>query len=268
MEKDNREYVQSLERGIAVLRAFDAENARMTLSEVAALTGLTRATARRFLLTLTRLQLVASDGKTFWLLPGVLDLGYRYLSGLPWWRSAQPIIEEVAGRLQEMCTVSVLDGTDIVYVARAAVNRILSANISIGSRFPAFCTAMGRAMLSSLPPEELDAFLGEAALTAFTDRTVTDRDKLRALILAAGRQNYAISDGELEPGLRGLAVPILDGSGRAVAALGISVHSAAESQEELLGRGLPTLEAGARRIMESLKGQHFHPNGAAGPTSA
>lgn len=261
MEDNDREYVQSLERGLNVLRSFDSQNARMSLSEVAVRTGLSRATARRFLLTLSRLNLVASDGKYFWLLPGVLDLGYRYLSGLPWWNDAQPIIEDISRQIHESCSISVLDDTDIVYVSRAAVNRILSTSISIGSRFPAFCTAMGRAILSGLPDDDLDRVLARVQLTAFTDRTITDPATLRKVLIDGRKKGYAISDGELELNLRGLAVPIFDVGGHAVASVGISVHSGIETQEQLLVRGLDILRQGATRITQSIQAKQFHPVG-------
>jgi IclR family pca regulon transcriptional regulator len=261
-EVDDREYVQSLERGLSVLQSFSAQHARMTLSEVAARTDLTRATARRFLITLARLNLVGSDGKYFWLLPGILDLGYRYLSGLPWWQHAQPIIEDISSRMQEPCSISVIDGESIVYVARAAVNRILSSSISIGSRFPAFVTAMGRAILAQRPDDEIVRFLASIEPQRFTDKTVLDRDKLLEVMQTCRRKGYAISDGELEPNLRGLAVPIFDASGRAVAALGISVHSGTESQASLLKRGLPMLIEASQRITRGVQNQEFQPSGS------
>lgn len=254
---DDREYVQSLERGLNVLQAFGAQNSRMTLSEVAELTGLTRATARRFLITLSRLDFVGSDGKYFWLLPHVLDLGYRYLSGLPWWQDAQPIIEDISRGLHESCSISVMDGKSIVYVSRVSVNRIISSTISIGSRFPAVATAMGRAILSGWPDADIDAFLAKLELEKFTDKTVTDLPALRETIMVARRKGYALSDGELETTLRGLAVPIFNSAGRSVAALGISVHTGGESAASLIKRGLPALLDGSQRISLSVQNQYF-----------
>jgi IclR family pca regulon transcriptional regulator len=263
--ENTRENVQSLERGLSVLRSFDAQHSRMTLSAVAARTGLTRATARRFLLTLVRLNLVGSDGKLFWLQPAVLDLGFRYLSSLPWWQSAQPIIEDVSRSMHESCSLSVLDGFDIVYVARAAVNRILSANVSIGSRFPAYCTSMGRILLSNLSDGDLDSFLSRAPISKLTEKTITDPVKLRGLIRSSRKQGYAISDQELEYNLFAVAVPIFDNAGNIVAALGASVPVGAGTQANLLRRLLPIMKEGAQRITSSLEGQALQPTGAVTP---
>jgi IclR family pca regulon transcriptional regulator len=262
---DDREYVQSLERGVKVLLAFDADRPRLTLSEVAAIAKLNRATARRLLLTLLRLQFVATDGKLFWLRPRVLDFGFRYLSGLPWWQSAQPVIEKLSKDIQEPCSISVFDGNDVVYVARAVINRVVSTNIRIGSRFPAFCTAAGRAMLSRLPDAEIDAFLAEAEVKKFTDRTVTDLSKLREIILASRRKGYAVSDQELEIGLFGIAVPIIDNSGRPVAAITASLHSTRTSTTSIAKRVLPLLLECAEEISGRLQLQEFQPTGSMRP---
>jgi IclR family pca regulon transcriptional regulator len=261
-DPNDREYVQSLERGIKVLRAFDARNPRLTLSEVAVIAGLNRATARRLLLTLIRMSLVATNGKVFWLRPSILDLGFRYLSGLPWWHISQPIIEELAKEVQEPCSISVLDGQDIVYVARAVINRIVSTDINIGSRFPAFCTAAGRAILSQIPPDDLEAYLADVVMKPFTDQTVTNPSKLRELIIASRQKGYAVSDGELEVALFGIAVPIFDKLGRPVAALSVSTHVTRHSPTQITKRILPRLREGARKITEHLQLQEFQPGGS------
>jgi IclR family pca regulon transcriptional regulator len=259
MEDENdRENVRSLERGFDVIRSFDANHARMTLSEVAERAGLTRATARRFLLTLIRLDVVGTDGKLFWLQPRILDLGYRYLSGLPWWETAQPVIEDVTRQLRESSSISVVDGHEIVYVSRAHSTRLLAHTISIGSRFPAFCTAMGRAILAHETDDAIDAFLASAPLTRFTERTVTDPRRLRKLILECRSRGYALSDEELDHHLRGLAVPIRDQTGRVVASLGISVYAGGESTNELVKRSLPALLEGAARITKGMLNQGFN----------
>jgi IclR family pca regulon transcriptional regulator len=260
-EGDDREYVQSLERGIRVLQAFDAKYPRLTLSEVAATADLNRATARRLLLTLVRLQLVNTNGKLFWLQPRILDLGFRYLSSLPWWHVAQPVIESLSKEIQEPVSISVFDGNDVTYVARAVINRIVSTNINIGSRFPAFCTAAGRAMLAYLPDNELDKFLSEIEMKKFTERTITDPVKLRELIVAARRKGYATSDQELELSLFGIAVPIIDSSGRAAAAVTVSVHALRQSPAQILKRVLPLLVETAQKITQHLQFQEFQPSG-------
>lgn len=261
-DPNEREYVQSLERGIAVLRAFDERKTRLTLSEVAVIAGLNRATARRLLLTLIRLKLVATNGKVFWLQPRVLDLGFRYLSGLPWWQMAQPVIESLSSEIQEPCSISVFDGQDIVYVARAVINRIVSTNITIGSRFPAFCTAAGRAILSRLPENELDQYLADMEPRQFTDKTVTDPVKLRELIIASRKKGYAVSDQELEISLFGIAVPIFDRSGRPAAALSASVQLVRNTPAQVVKRTLPLLLESARKITEHLQLSEFQPSGS------
>src|SRR5215813_9885004 len=145
----SRDYVQSLERGLAVIKAFGPEQSTLTLAEAAAKTGLTRAATRRFLLTLVKLGYVGTDKKTFWLRSRVLELGYSYLSSQPWWQIAQPVLEETARATQETCNIAILSGTEIVYVARVLAKRIISTNLSIGSRLPAHVTASGARFLSA-----------------------------------------------------------------------------------------------------------------------
>src|SRR5580698_565200 len=205
----NSDFVQSLDRGLAVIRSFGPERERLSLSEVARATGLTRAAARRFLLTLVKLGYVRSDGREFSLRPRVLELGYAYLSGLALPDVAAPHMEELVARLHESCSISVLDGQHIVYVARVPTKRIMTVAISVGTRFPAYATSMGRVLLAALPPAELDRYLAEAApFEALTAQTVTDPARLRDTLAQVAGQGYAIVDQELEEGLRAVAVPI------------------------------------------------------------
>lgn len=249
---ENRDFVQSLERGLAVLRAFDVDNPIMSLSEAATRTGMNRAAARRFLLTLVELQLVGTDGKRFWLRPTVLDIGYRYLAGQPWWNIAQPIVEEVARSTNESCSVCVLDGNDVVYVCRAAVSRIVSANVTIGSRLPAYCTAMGRALLSRLPDSEVRTRLDASSITKMTPLTVTSKRKLLELVSAVRSTGYSLLDQELDMGLRALAVPLAIPSETVVAAVGVSVQAHRVPADELLKRTLPALLEAARQIRDGV----------------
>ncbi len=251
-EAQDREYVQSLERGLSVLLSFGPENSRMTLSEVAVCTGLTRATARRFLLTLERLGYVGSDARQFWLCPQVLELGFRYLSGLPWWKIAQSATEDASRELQESCNASVLDGSEIVYVTRVMVNRIIAANLSVGSRLPAYATAMGRMLLADLPDDRLAELMTGDKLKKLTKFTVTDPKKLRRILEKVQAQGYSIVDQELEKGLLAMAVPIVDRSGRTLAALGTSVPTNRVNVAELLERHLPVLRKTAQRVSFSL----------------
>lgn len=238
------EYVQSLARGLEVLRAFDAEHADLTLSEVAELTGLTRATARRFLLTLVGLGYLRSDGKRFALTARVLDLGYRYLSTLSLPQRAQPHLEHLSRTVGESTSASVLDGTDIVYVARVPVARIMAVTIGIGTRFPATATSMGRVMLA-------DGHALPDVLPSFTDRTITDREVLEAELTRVREQGWALVDGELESGLRSLAAPLHDRSGAVVAAINVAGRAEGDPAA-FVARLLPALSAAARAIEAEL----------------
>jgi IclR family transcriptional regulator, pca regulon regulatory protein len=247
------DFVQSLDRGLAVIRAFGPDRERLSLSEVARATGLTRAAARRFLLTLVKLGYVRSDGREFSLRPKVLELGYAYLSGLALPEVAQPHLEALSTKLHESSSISVLDGHHIVYVARVAQKRIMTVAISVGTRFPAFAASMGRVLLAALTPEELDKFLAEATFEAFTERTVTDPDQLREIVLEVGRQGYAIVDQELEEGLRAIAAPIRDPSGAVIAAINVSAHANRLTPEAMRTQLLPDLLRTASMIEADLK---------------
>jgi IclR family pca regulon transcriptional regulator len=228
--------VQSLERGLAVVRAFDAEHPQRTLSEVARQTGLTRAAARRFLLTLADLGYVRSDGRRFSLTPRVLDLGYAYLSSLELPEIAEPHLERLVEEVHESSSVSVLDGGDIVYVARVPVSRIMRVAINVGTRFPAHLTSMGRVLLAARDPEEWPEALGP---------------KLEAV----RRQGWALVDQELEVGLRSIAAPIRDRDGATIAAVNLSAHAGRRTVANLRRELLPPLLATARRIEDDLGGQ-------------
>jgi IclR family pca regulon transcriptional regulator len=176
MTEPSSDYVQSLGRGLAVIRSFDAEHPRRTLSDVAKATDLTRATARRFLLTLVELGYVRTDGSVFWLTPWVLELGYSYLSSLTLPEVAGPHLESLAKQVHESTSVSILDGEDVVYVARVPVSRIMTVSITIGTQFPAFATSMGRVLLAGLPEAALDSYLAKITLTPLTGRTINTAD--------------------------------------------------------------------------------------------
>ncbi len=247
------DFVQSLDRGLAVIRAFGPDRERLSLSEVARATGLTRAAARRFLLTLVKLGYVRSDGREFSLRPRVLELGYAYLSGLALPEVAEPHLEELSARLHESSSISVLDGHHIVYVARVATKRIMTVAISVGTRFPAYAASMGRVLLAALTPAELEQYLAEAAFDAFTERTVTDPERLREIIAEVRRDGYSIIDQELEDGLRAIAVPIHDSSGAVTAALNVSAHANRLSPDAMRARLLPALLETAHNVEADLK---------------
>ncbi|MGI5284063.1 IclR family transcriptional regulator domain-containing protein [Nonomuraea polychroma] len=246
------DHVQSLARGLAVIRAFSAAEPELTLSQVARATGLSRAAARRFLLTLADLGYVRSDGRLFSLTPRVLELGYAYLSSLSLPEVADPHLERLAAEVHESASVAVLDGEDVVYVARVATARIMRVTINIGTRFPAYCTSMGRVLLAALPADDLDAYLECASLRRLTSHTIVLPAALRAeLDLVRGR-GWAMVDQELEEGLRSIAAPIRDRSGRTVAAVNVSTHASRTSLQQARRDLLPPLLATAGKIEADL----------------
>jgi len=246
-------FVQSLERGLSVIRAFGPDDPALTLSDVARRTGLTRAAARRFLLTLCDLGYVRSDGKRFALTPRVLELGYAYLSSLSLPEIAEPHLERLAAEVRESSSVSVLDGDEIVYVGRVPTSRIMRVSINVGTRFPAYATSMGRILLAALPAADLDAYLARADLRALTARTITDAGELRAELDRIRTQGWALVDQELEEGLRSVAAPVRGRDGDVVAAVNVSAHASRASREAVHKTLLPPLLATAARIESDLK---------------
>jgi IclR family pca regulon transcriptional regulator len=246
-------YVQSLERGLAVIRAFGADTPSLTLSEVARATGLTRAATRRFLLTLGDLGDVRCDGRYFELTPRVLELGYAFLSSLSLPEVAEPHLERLVAEVHESSSVSVLDGDDIVYVARVPTSRIMRVSINVGTRFPAYATSMGRVLLAGMEPDEIDAFLARAELVRLSARTITAEPKLRAELARVRRQGWAMVDQELEEGLRSVAAPIRDRAGQVVAAVNLSAHASRTTLDAVKRRLLPPLLATAERIEADLR---------------
>lgn len=242
------DFVQSLQRGLAVIRAFDANHRELTLSEVAAATGVTRATARRFLLTLAELGYVRSEGRYFSLTARVLDLGYAYLSSLSLPEVAAPHLEALTAEVNESSSVSVLDGGDVVYVARVPTSRIMTVMINVGTRFPAFATSMGRILLAALPDDQLDTYLTGVRLAPLTARTVPTVGALREELDRVRAQGWALVNQELEDGLRAIAAPIRDRTGQVIAALNVSTHASRSSLEIMRRDLLPPLLRTATRI--------------------
>lgn len=241
-------FVQSLDRGLAVIRAFDAEHPELTLSEVARATGLTRAAARRFLLTLVELGYVRTDGRLFTLRPKILELGYAYLSSLSLPEIALPHLEQLVERVHESTSVSVLDGDEVVYVARVPTKRIMTVSISVGTRFPAYATSMGRVLLAWRSPEWLDGYLASAKLNSLTARTLAEPESLRDELAAVRERGWAMADQELEEGLRSVAAPIRDQSGQVAAAINVATNVSRTGIDELIDRIVPQLLATARLI--------------------
>lgn len=245
-------YVQSFARGLEVIRSFSAAAPQQTLSEVAARTGLTRAGARRILLTLQTLGYVESDGKLFRLTARILDLGFAYLSSLPIWNLAEPVMEALVDEVKESSSAAVLEGTDIVYVLRVPTHKIMSIGLGVGSRLPAYCTSMGRVLLASLDDEEVLRRLKASRPKALTKHTVTDIDALLAKVQQVRRQGWSLVNQELEEGLISLAAPITDRSGRCIAALNLSGQANRTNTKVAQETLLPALQRAARTISQRL----------------
>jgi len=251
--KPGDSYVQSFARGLSVIRAFDASAPRQTLTEVSRRCGLTRAGARRILLTLETLGYVKSDGRLFALTPKILDLGFAYLSSQPLWQFAEPVMQQLAAELGESVSAAVLEGQDIVYVLRVPARKIMSINLGVGSRLPAWCTSMGRILLASLPPPALEAQLERIQMAPLASRTVANLADLQERIQQAGRQGWCLVNQELEDGLVSLAAPITDRRGQVIAALNVGSQVNRRSPEQLLEQTLPRLLDAAGQISRLLQ---------------
>lgn len=247
--------VQSLARGLSVITAFDAEHPVMSVSDIARRTGLARAVVARFVRTLEDLGYLRGDGRRFALTPRVLELGFSYLSALSLPEIAQPHLEMLSASVHESASASVLDGADIVYVARVPTQRIMSLRISIGTRFPAVTTSMGRVLLAALPVDRVDAVLGDTEVAPRTPRTIVDGRLLRVELERVREQGYALVDEELEVGLRSIAVPVRRGpNGLIVAAINVSTASARYLPDAMIAELLPPLLGAAERIGADLAG--------------
>ena len=252
-QRGDGEFVQSLARGLAVIRAFDEEHSELTLSEVARITDLPRAVARRFLHTLVELGYMRTDGRRFALRPKILELGYAYLSSLTLPEIAMPHLEQLVEKVHESSSVSVLDGDEVVYVARVPTKRIMTVAISVGTRFPAFATSMGRVLLANQSQEWLDGYFASTELRALTRHTISEPARLRRELTRIREQGWALVDQELEEGLRSLAAPIHDADGRVIAAVNVSAHATRRTLEDLREDLLPPLLHTARQIEADLK---------------
>ena len=248
------DFMTSLARGLAVIQAFSQKKRQLTISQVSAKTGFSRAAVRRCLYTLAKLGFAGSDdNRHFYLRPRVLALGHSYISSMPLATAAQPILEHFSRLMHESCSIATLDGLDIVYVARANVTRIMAIDLGVGSRLPAFCTSMGRVLLAHLPPDELESFLARIQFTRYTERTIVTVDKLRPVLRLVLRNGYSIVDQELELGLRSMAVPIQNPSGKVVAAVNVGAHAQRVSNQDMLNKFLPHLRAAAQELCMLLR---------------
>ena len=251
-EPEERDLIRALARGLDVILAFSRHRPRMTLSQVAEATGLSRPTARRILLTLEAQGYARSNGRTFALTPKVLALGYAYLSSLNLTEIAQPHLEWVVEQTQEGCALSTLDDTEVVYVTRVPTHRITSLTLATGTRLPAHATSMGHVLLADLSDAELERYLAKAELRPLTRHTITEPRQLLDRLARVRQQGYAIVDQELEQGVRSAAAPVKDSNGRVIAALALSTSTAEVSAERLHEHHLPVLLDAAGEISREL----------------
>ncbi len=248
-----RDYVSSLARGLEVLRAFNRTGRKMTLSQVATETGNTRAGARRILLTLVHEGYAVADGKLFDLTPQVLELGYSVLSSKGVWDIARPFIEHLSEDVRESVSAAVLDKFDVVYVSGAQYHRVISVGISVGSRFPAHCTANGRVLLAALPAEAWPDMLRDIQLTPVTEKTITDKARFKKVLEQVRDQGWSLVDQELENGLMSISVAVRTNSGQVVGAINVGVPTLRMSPDEMVNVVLPKLQATVQSISEAIR---------------
>jgi IclR family transcriptional regulator, pca regulon regulatory protein len=248
IKADDRDFVSALERGLRVIGAFADDSEALTLSEIAVKSNLTRGTTRRLLLTLESLGYAHFDGKDFRLTSKVLNLGYAYLSSLPMWKVAEPVMKAVVDDLNESCSLGVLDGQHIVYVARVRPKHLSFAPINVGTRMPAHSNAMGQVLLAELTPNELDDYFRNTKFEKFTKYTPTSEPTIRRTICRVARDGYALSDQMLEVGRRAIAVPIRSRTGKAEMALNIGAATSRASKNDLITRFLPRLREAAQQL--------------------
>jgi len=247
-------FMTSLARGLIVIQAFSQATPQMTISQLSVKTGLSRAAVRRCLYTLTKLGFAGADeSQRYSLRPKMLSLANTYTASSTLANAAQPILERMSSTYHESFSVATLDGESIVYIARTSVTRVMSVDLHIGSRLPAFCTSMGRVLLAYLPQDQLETFLSRVILTQYTPRTINSVDKLRLALRNVRRNGYALVDQEYEIGLRSIAVPVYAGNGRVVAVVNLSGHAPRIPMLEMQTRFLPPLRAAAAELSVFLR---------------
>lgn len=256
-DNEDRDYVNSLARGLNVIRAFSRNRSAMTLSDVSKRTGINRAATRRFLLTLVREGYVETDGKFFRLRPKILELGFSALSSMAFSEIAQPVMDDLADEIDEMCLAAVLDGEWVVYVNRTDSQRVISVDLDVGSRLPAFCMSTGRVLLAALSEPELDEWLAALEPRRYTKRTIVSKKRLREEVLRARELGWSIVDQEYEIGFGSLSVPILDWAGDTIAALNICCPSPRVSVATMEDDFLPKLQEAAAQIRDALPQAHI-----------
>ena len=246
-------FMTSLARGLAVIHAFQERKRHLTIAQISHRTEIPRAAVRRCLHTLIKLGYVTTDGRTYSLLPKVLTLGHAYLSSTPLAVTAQPILDRLSEQLHEACSMATLEGDEILYIARSATpQRLISVDLSVGSRLPAYCTSMGRILLAALDDAALADYIDHADLQVKTSRTVHTREGLLASIEEIRHQGWVIIDQELEVGLRSVAVPVRDSAGQVLAALNVGTHVGRVSRQELETRFLPALLEASKELSTRL----------------
>jgi IclR family pca regulon transcriptional regulator len=241
-------FMTSLARGLAVIRAFADSRRSLTIAQISQKTGIPRAAVRRCLHTLRQLGYADADGNNFSLRPKILTLGYSYLSSTPLTVSSQPYLNNISRTLGESCSLAVLDDSEVLYVARSAASRVMSVALNTGSRLPAYCTSLGRAMLAHLPEDQLKTYFSKVKLRAMTDKTVVSQKRLREILAAVREDGYALIDEELEVGLRSIAVPVRGAGGNVVAALNVGVQATRVSRRQMEEQFLPVLKRGAEEL--------------------
>lgn len=244
----NPDFMLSLARGIKVIESFDGHPDGRSINEIALYTTLSRAAVRRILITLESLGYAVHSRQVYHLTTQVLRLGFAFLSSSSLVEAARPVLERITEQLHDSSSMSMLEGDEIVYVARSAASRVLAASLSIGSRLPAYCTSMGRVLLGALPDEALDSYLKRLRPKAYTAKTITAIPQLRKAILMVRKQGYAIVDGELEMGLRSIAVPVKTRNNTVVAAINVGTHVSRVDRTTLVSQCLPAIQEGASTL--------------------
>jgi len=249
---NRRDWIAGLEKGLAILEAFDNDHPRLTPTQAAQLTGLTRTAARRYLLTLEHLGYTTSDGTLFSLTPRVLKVGWSYFDSARLPRLVQPFLQQITAQLGEAAYLSVLDGWELVFISRTSTSRVMSTGFVLGARVPAPLASAGVMMLASQPEEKVREWLGQCVLTPYTPYTILQHDRLLQEIRKAGAQGYAVVEQQLQIGVRGVAVPLRDRHGKVLAALSVNMQIGEESAEEACARVLQVLQDTALSIMRTL----------------
>ncbi|MES2978817.1 MAG: IclR family transcriptional regulator C-terminal domain-containing protein [Pseudomonadota bacterium] len=252
IDQEDPDYVTALARGLAVIRAFGKGAENLTLSDVAEAAGVNRGATRRSLLTLESLGYVQQQDRHFRLSPRVMELGFSYLSSLPLWEHAQPVMKSIVDQIDESCSLAVLDGSDVVYLARVPPRHIYTIPVPVGARMPAYVNAMGRVLLAELDPVSLADYFQHTEIKKVNAHTVTDEGELRAILSEVRKSGFAMPEHEMHDGRRSIAVPIRNRAGHAVAALNISAMMSRASREDFLGKFLPLLRNAAATLTPSI----------------